>query len=238
MDATALRWILAVIGVVVILGVYLFSVYQSRVRRNAAIRTFTQDELESGVIEDESLRDELSHISSMLDEEVKHEDIEKIKITPEQETRVEVSAPKQPNPVLPSDLLQIAKENRVAHVLKPDDAHLLTGEEVKNALQHAQLDLQDDGLVRSEIEAIGDFVLANLSQDGSLSELDNPQFTTAGLVCYFDYTQCQQALGCYELMLKKIDELVRVLDLKVYDEDLQLLTLQHVTDTRSRISSK
>ena len=37
MDATALRWILAIIGVLVIAGVYLFTIYQNRLRRNAAI---------------------------------------------------------------------------------------------------------------------------------------------------------------------------------------------------------
>jgi FtsZ-interacting cell division protein ZipA len=237
MDATSLRWILAIIGVVVILGVYLFSIYQNKLRRNAAIKTFTQDELESGVIEDETLRAELSHINTLLDQEVDEEDIEDINITPELDTVVIAKESTRPALMLPSGLLDIARNNRVAHVLKPDDDHLLTSAELISAFQHVQLDLQDDGLVKSKQEESADFVLASLSDDGSLTDLNNPQYTTPGLVCYFDISNCELPMSCYELMLKKIDELVRVLNLKVYDEDLHLLTLQHVTDTRSRINS-
>ena len=57
------------------------------------------------------------------------------------------------------------------------------------------------------------------------------------MVCFFDCSCYEQPKGCYELMLKKVDELVRILDLKVYDENLQLLTLQHVTDTRKRLDA-
>ena len=39
-------------------------------------------------------------------------------------------------------------------------------------------------------------------------------------------------------MLKKIDELVRLLEIKVYDESLLLLTLKHVTDTRQRLATE
>lgn len=237
MDATSLRWILGIIGVVVILGVYLFSIYQNKIRRNASIKTFTQDELESGIIEDEVLRDELSHINSMLDLEVGEEDIDDINITAAPDTRVIAKETPRPELMLPSGLLDIARNNRVVHVLKPDDDHLLTSAELISAFQHVQLDLQDDGLVRSEIEDSADFVLASLCDDGSLADINNPQYSTPGLVCYFDISNCKRPMSCYEFMLKKIDELVRVLNLKVYDEDLQLLTLQHVTDTRSRINS-
>ncbi len=237
MDATALRWILVIIGVVVILAVYLFSIYQNKLRRNAAIKTFTQDELESGVIEDETLRDELSHINTMLDQEVDEEDIASIKITPAVDTRVVIEKPARPELTLPFKLLDLPKAERVAHVLKPDDDHLLTSTELLSALKHAQLKVEEDGLIRVFSDELNGIVIASLTEDGSLSDVENPQFTTPGLACYFSISQSSNPLGCYEFMLKKIDELVRVLDLKVYDEDLHLLTLQHVTDTRRKIKS-
>jgi FtsZ-interacting cell division protein ZipA len=236
MDATALRWILFIIGVVVILAVYLFSIYQSKLRRNAAIKTFTQEELENDDIVDESLRDELSHINTMLDQEVDEEDIADIKITPTVESRVAPEAPVRPVMTLPYRLLDIPMTDRVAHILKPSDDHLLTGAELISAFEHVKFELQADGGVKAVNDENCDFILASLTQEGSLNGLSDPQYSTSGLVCYFDIRKCQHAMGCYELMLKKIDELVRVLDLKVYDEDLQLLTLKHVTDTRSRIN--
>lgn len=238
MDATSLRWILAIIGVVVIFGVYLFSIYQSKLRRNAAIKTFTQDELESGIIEDEMLRNELSHINTMLDQEVAKKDIEDIKITPTVDAQVVVEEPPAPPLMLPSGLLDIARDNRVVHVLTPDDGHLLTSDELISAIQHVQLNLQQDGLVKSGIEDNAEFVCASLTDDGSLASMNDAQYSTPGLVCYFDILNCKQPMACYEFMLKKIDELVRVLNLKVYDEDFQLLTLQHVTDTRNRINAQ
>jgi FtsZ-interacting cell division protein ZipA len=238
MDATSLRWILGIIGVLVILGVYLLSIYQSKLRRNAAIKTFTQDELESGVIEDEKLRDELSHINTMLDQEVTEEDVEDIKITPTLDTGVAVEEMPRPVLILPSALLDIARDDRVVHVLKPDDDHLLTSEELISAMQHVEVDLKEDGLVKSEIDADADFILASLTEDGSLASMNDAQFSIPGLVCYFDIAHCEQPMGCYEFMLKKIDELVRVLNLKVYDEDMHLLTLQHVTEIRARITNQ
>lgn len=236
MDATALRWILAVIGVVVILGVYLFSMYQGKLRRNAAIRTFTQEELESGVIEDEVLRDELSHINTMLDQEVDEQDLADIKIAPSQDARIKPKENIQEPLELPALLFKIRSEHRVVHILKPEDGRVLTSEELNSAFVHAQMELQDDGMVKPEADQYADFAVASLDKNGSLADLNDAAFCTHGLVCFFDYTRCESPIGCYELMLKKIDELVRILDLKVYDEALQLLTLQHVTDTRSRIN--
>jgi FtsZ-interacting cell division protein ZipA len=238
MDATSLRWILVIIGVVVILGVYLFSIYQSKLRRNAAIKTFTQDEMESGVIEDDALRDELSHINTMLDQEIAEDDIEDILIKTTDDAQIAVEEePPRPPLMLPSGLLDIARNNRVVHVLKPDDDHLLTSDELISAMQHVQFILQEDGMMKAEFEDSADFLLASLTDDGSLAKINDAQYSTPGLVCYFDMASCKQPMACYEFMLKKIDELVRELNLKVYDEDLQLLTLQHVTDTRRQINS-
>ena len=237
MDATALRWILVIIGVVVILAVYLFSIYQNKLRRNAAIKTFTQDELETGEIVDESLREELSHINTMLDQEVDAEDIANIRITAAQEKRVVVDEPAPQQMTLPFRLLDLPKSDRVVHVLKPEDNHLLTSTELLSALRHVQMEVGEDGLAHLQTDDMSEFVMASLTEEGSLSQLQDSQFTTFGLVCYFGISQCKNPVGCYEVMLKKIDELVRVLDLKVYDEDLQLLTLKHVTDTRSRFKS-
>lgn len=237
MDATALRWILVIIGVVVILGVYLFSIYQSKLRRNAAIKTFTQDELETGIIVDEALRDELSHINTMLDQEVTEEDMVDIKMTPALDSQIHVEEPSTPELMLPSRLLDISRKDRVVHVLKPDDGHLLTSAELVSAFQQVRLVIQSDGLLKAENVENADFVVASLSADGTLVGMNDAKYSTPGLVCFFDITCCAKPMACYEFMLKKIDELVRVLNLKVYDEDLNLLTLQHVTDTRSRINS-
>ena len=52
MDASALRWVLAIIGIVLLLGIYLYGLHQSRLRKRAAVDTFTREEIDSAFIEE------------------------------------------------------------------------------------------------------------------------------------------------------------------------------------------
>ena len=149
MDATALRWVLGIIGVLCIVGVYLYSLYQNRLRRQASIKTFTHDEIESGFIEDEELRQELSHINAMLDADLSAEDVSDIKINPaldkDKEPEPEnISAP-EPGWALPHEVCELMPDHRIAHVLRTADQHLLTGQQINQAMIHAGFSLNDKG---------------------------------------------------------------------------------------------
>lgn len=235
MDASALRWVLAIIGVVVIVGIYLYSIYHERLRRRGAASTLTREELEAAIIEDESLRKELSSINSMLDRELNSDEINDIKINPGLEAETRKTQAQQPVKELPACVQEINSKDLVAHVLMPDDGRLLTGEELLNAFVHTGFQLNDDGFFHLLEPQPAEFKLCNLTKTGSLKQVDQADFSTPGMVIYFDMSGCGQAQGCYELMLKKIDELVRILDVKVYSHDFQLLTIQHVSDIRAII---
>ena len=235
MDATALRWVLAIIGIIVIGGVYLYTVYQNKLRQRAAVKTLTQKELESGQIEDELLSQELSSISNMLDQDIVQKDITDIKINPALDANISTSQKVKQAIHLPHIMYQIDQSNLIAHVLKHADDRVLTGQEIANAFKHTGLYIDDEGFARPEDTSGALFKLANMTASGSFKDLQDPQFYTYGMVCFFDCSCYEKPQSCYEVMLKKVDELVRMMDLKVYDEDLQLLTLQHVTNTRNRL---
>lgn len=242
MDATALRWVLAIIGVIIIVGVYLYTLYQNKLRRRAAIKTFTDEELEheSGYIEDETLRKELSSINTMLDQdvldnEILDKEISKIKIHPGPDSGNNIIVDKKSDIHLPQSLHEIPSENLVAHVLKHTDGRVLTGAELNNAFEHVGLEQNGEGFFELKEKSASGLKFMDITASGSFTEINDAQFSTYGLVCYFDLELCEQPEVCYELMLKKIDELVRILDLKVYKENLQLLTLQHVTEMRKRL---
>ncbi len=244
MDATALRWVLAIIGIVTIAGVYLYSKYQKQLRHRAAIKTLSQDEVESGVIEDEHLSRELSSIHSMLDDNLADHDIQQIKINPALDSADKVSSHdnneanknnKKTSHQLAQEITAIGTENLVAHVLKHADDQLITGAELLNAFKHLGLEINEQGYGEFEQNPIAQYRLAALSENGSFDNISDPQFNTVGVVCFFDLSQVELPLTCYELMLKKIDELVRLLHLKVYNQDLRLMTLQHVTDMREKL---
>ena len=241
MDATTLRWVLGIIGVLCIVGVYLYSLYQNRLRRQASLKTFTHDEIESGFIEDEDLRHELSSINAMLDADVNAEDVSDLKINPaldkEKEPELEIDTSNDHSWALPIEVCELMPDHRIAHVLRTADQHLLTGQEINQAMIHAGFSLNDKGHFRLQDEPQADFKLLNLTSFGSFEDLSE-QAMSQGLVCCINLEKCEFPLDCYELLLKKVDELVRLLDLKVYDQNDELLTLQHVTDIRKKLIDK
>ena len=236
MDATALRWVLGIIGVLFIAGIYLFSLYQSKQRRKASVDTFTREEMESGFIEDEALRKELSNINSMLDEDINDSEISKIKINPglEADSKKDYSMGNEIE--LPKIVCDLLPDHRIAHVLKPLDGRLLTAQEIRNALTHTGFTLNADNRYSLEDNPDAQFQILNLTAAGSFQGIDQEQFSTQGLVCCINLSECSKPLGCYEILLKKVDELVRILNLKVYSHELDLLTLQHVTEIRNKLS--
>ena len=78
------------------------------------------------------------------------------------------------------------------------------------------------------------FRIASLTAPGDFSELENLA-STLGLNCYIDLDDCENPQQAYETLLKKIDELVRILNLKVFKPNQELLTISDVTDTRKSL---
>jgi len=241
MDATALRWVMGIIGVVCLLGIYLYSLYQNKLRRQAAVKTFTHEDMESGFIEDEALRQELSSINAMLDDEVDVSHISDIKINSEintneaQDEQAQEEADLEVEWVLPREVCELLPDYRVVHVLKSSDNRLLTAEEITHAMAHTGFVLNEQFRYLPEDYPQAQFQLLNLTASGSFQALDQPSDNAQGIVCCINLKECNLPAECYELMLKKIDELVRILDLKVYSHEQELLTLQHVTDVRKKL---
>ncbi len=238
MDATALRWVLGIIGVLCIVGVYLYSLYQNRLRRQASTKSFTHDELESGFIEDEALREELSNINAMLDADVNARDVSGIHINPalDKEPAAPTEQNQQPAWALPQAVCNLIPDHRIAHILRTANMQLLSVQAIAEAMQEAGFSLDEAGFFCLQQPPKVEFKLLNLSESGSFTEL-SLQDVSQGLVCCINLEKCQFPLDCYETMLKKVDELVRILDLKVYDHNHELLTLQHVTDIRKKLIS-
>ncbi len=249
MDATTLRWILAIIGVVVIGGLYGYSLWQERRRRHTPIRNLTREELEAGFIEDEALREELASLGSPGAEEAEAVEVDEIRIQPgkEQDARVD-EIPASPAIEAVSEAVgessppasqSLIGEHCVAHILKHREGRPLSGDAILLACERCGLSLdRDHFFAPADSGKTPPYRCANLSQSGSFASIHEAAFKTPGLLCWFDPEQQSDPLRSYEQMLKGIDELVRELDLKVYNQDLELLTLQHVTDIRRRLQGE
>ncbi len=235
MDASSLRWVLTIIGLVLLVGIYLYGVQQNRLRKRAARDTFTRDEIDSAFIEDEQLRQELDNLDTIVSDEGNTAELEPIHINPALEANM--------TPEVPTVELYVAEavsavdtDNLISHLLMHPDQRLITGEELFSACQHTGLAINEEGLLEYDGEDLC-MRFASLSAPGHFSDFEKLTFTTLGLNCFFDLEACEDPYKEYEIMLKKIDELVRLQNVRVYQSNRQLLTISDVTELRKKLSA-
>jgi FtsZ-interacting cell division protein ZipA len=237
MDASALRWVLATVGIVLLVGIYLFSVHQSRLRKRVAMETFAREEIDSAFIEDEQLREELDNLNQIMDETNTHEDFEAIKINPALEADFAPGNHPAADLYVAEAVSAIDEENLISYLLKHTDHRLITGEEIESAAKHTGFEVNDSGYLEIRQQDELCFSMASLSAPGNFYEMDQLDFGTLGLQCFIDLESNTNPKQSYEVMLKKIDELVRLLNVKVFQSNNELLTISHVSGVRKKLES-
>ena len=237
MDASALRWTLAIIGIVLLVGIYLYGLQQNRLRKRAARDTFTREEIDSAFIEDQQLREELDNIGEIISTDSEKINLGEININPALEADLS-PVKSEPAPLFIADAIaEIDPDKLISHLLMHLDYRLLTGDEIHSVLSYTGIEINAVGLLEYHDSGRHCFTIANLSEPGHFSDLDSAEFTALGLNCFINLETDDNALKNYETMLKKIDELVRLLNFKVYQSNRQLLTISDVTDIRKKLSS-
>ena len=238
MDAATFRWVLVIIALLIALGIYFYGQHQSRLRRRSAIDTFTREEIDSAFVEDEQLRTELNDLNQLLPENEAEEILDDILIDSPLEAQKTPFA--LPDPEIHVHRL-VAKRDAASLInyhLRHEDFRLITGEEAQAAVQQAGLKTDAEGLLEyRQADDTGDiaFRIASLSAPGDFSNVADLGFSTLGLNCFIDLDDCENPQLAYEALLKKVDELVRFLNLKVYKADQELLTISDVTETRKSL---
>ena len=235
MDATTFRWVLIVIAVLLGIAIYLYGIHQSRLRKRDAIETFTREEIDSAFIEDEQLREELNGLNQILQDEDSDEELDRIQINPAKESQAAPYALPDPDIFLPPDL-ELKQDQVISYFLRHDDFRLITGEEAYAAVQHAGLESGADGYLEYRQENGVMFRIASLTEPGHFHEIAQLDFSTLGFNCFIELDDCDNPRQAYEAMLKKIDELVRLLNVKVYKPSQELLTISDVTEIRDRLA--
>jgi FtsZ-interacting cell division protein ZipA len=239
MDATTLRIALAVIGVLILVGIYLYSSYQSRMRQRSAVETFTREEIDSAFIEDEQLRDELDHINVILNQQNDDEqlDLSELKVSPALKADLKSSDLPDIDLYLPDDLTQLDENKLINYFLKHTDHRFISSDEIEEAIKQFDLILDEEGCLCFQKNGDRVFRISNLSRPGDFSNLGNIDFACLGFNCFIRLDEDGNHRHNYEVMLKKIDELVRLMGLKVYLDNRQLLTLKDITDAREKLDA-
>jgi len=236
MDAGAFRWVLVAIAVVLALAIYLFGQHQARLRKRSAIETFTREEVDSAFVEDEQLRFEMNDLNKILEDNEVEEVLDEIQINPGIEVEKTPVASPDPEIYIPPDLADKDEERLISHHLRHSDYRLIIGEEAESAAQHVGLELNAEGLLEYYEEGELTFQIASLSEPGNFFDIEELDFVTLGFNCYIDLDSCETPSLAYESMLKKIDELVRMLNVKVFKPNTELLTISDVTEIREKLA--
>jgi FtsZ-interacting cell division protein ZipA len=237
MDASELRWTLAIIGIVLLVGIYLHGLHQNRLRKRIAMETLTREEVDSAFIEDEELRSELDNLNQIMTETDELESYESIQINPAIEADLTPFNLPPPEWFVADIVASVATDQWVGYLLYHADYHLMTSEAVESAFRLAGLIANNAGYMEYRHEDDLSFMITNLSAPGHFIDIVNPEFSTQGFNCFIDLQSNSNPSASYEIMLKKIDELVRLLNVKVYQPNHDLLTISDVTQTRSKLDS-
>ena len=241
MDAATFRWALVIIALLIALAIYFYGQHQSKLRRRSAIDTFTREEIDSAFGEDEQLRTELNNLNQILRDNELEENLDDIQINPAVETQKTPYV--LPDPEVHVHRLIASRDSvrLINYHLRHSDFRLITGEEASAAVQQVGLELNAQGLLEyceaDDSGAVAEvaFRIASLTAPGDFLRVEDLDFSTLGLNCYIDLDDCENPQRAYEALLKKIDQLVRILNLKVFKPSQELLTISDVTATRKSL---
>ncbi|MCP4332078.1 MAG: hypothetical protein GY785_05440 [Gammaproteobacteria bacterium] len=235
MDASTFRWVLVIIALLLALAIFFYGQHQSRLRRRSAIDNFTREEIDSAFIEDEQLRSDLDNLNQILRDNEAEEDLDDILINPGQDAQKTPFSLPDPQLHVHQAIAQREPQHLINYHLRHADFRLITGEEAAAAIEQTAFELNADGLL--EFRESGDiaFQMASLSAPGDFTGFKDLDFSTLGFNCFIDLEACENSSLAYETLLRKIDELVRLLNVKVYKSSQDLLTISDVTEIRKSL---
>jgi len=144
-----------------------------------------------------------------------------------------------PDPKLffPEAVTALDEDKIIRYLLRHENFRLITAEEIETLIQHTGLTINTVGFLECALDSGSAFQVASLSAPGDFSEADKLNFSTLGLTCFIDLENTESPLQAYEMLLKKIDEMVRLLNVKVYRSSDELLTISDVTRVRKELAA-
>ncbi len=226
MDPEQLRWTLLLIGTVLIVAVYMFGRHQSKLRNRAAIKTYTQEELEDPYIDDDTLRRELEHIGGVISADDEKSVYQEININPGIEAEYTEDINEQ----------AFIKENcdtdkhLVSYLLKKPSGSLLIKSSVHKVLMSNNF-LTDNNANYLYFDSKQELFSVALKASTTTSK------THLTAICFImdRVIHRKNANQSYEVMLQVIDKLTRELGVKVYNQNQSLLSIEDVTLIRQKL---
>lgn len=225
MDSEQLRWTLLLIGTVLIVAVYIFGRHQSKLRNRAAIKTYTQEELEDPYIDDDTLRRELEHIDDVISDD-EQSAYEEININPGIEAEYTNDIEEQ------SFIKQNCETEKhlVSYLLKKTDGVQLLKSSVHTVL------IDNGFMTKNNSNYLYFDSKQELFSVALKPSIKSPN-THLSTICFImdRIIHNKNANKSYEIMLRVIDKLTRELGVKVYNQNQSLLSIEDITLIRKKL---
>ncbi len=214
MSETELRWILLVIGALILGGIYYFG------RRSESADSSPTDAAEDM---DESMAEELERLGKL--------------ISADRKTSIEATASiEQPSAGVEDRALPQQPERIVSLFLKAKSDGVLRGHEITAAAEKVGLEYGDMQIYHRMHETDGKrvavFSLANMMNPGSFDLGQIMELSTRGLCLFMPLPNTMGALDAWDAMLATGQRLADILNTELVDETQSTLSRQRMMSIR------
>ncbi len=235
MEESSLRWVLLVVGIVILAAIYLFDVLQKRSRRDEADsdRFFTEEKIEPSLIQtiddtatDQALAEEIP--AGVFDND--REGMESITAKASLDSQAEDLA---------VPVAEQASVIQLAVLAKQGEA--MSGVDLVTAFTEVELEFGDMGIFHcyKRLDGVENqlFHVANLLEPGTFPVGSMSDFQSTGIILFFQVSDLIDPHEAFDSMLNTARELSQRFSARLVDETMEELSLDKIADIQTRLGS-
>jgi cell division protein ZipA len=235
MEESSLRWVLLVVGIVILAAIYLFDVLQKRSRRDEADsdRFFTEEKIEPSLIQtiddtatDQALAEEIP--AGVFDND--REGMESITAKASLDSQAEDLA---------VPVAEQASVIQLAVLAKQGEA--MSGVDLVTAFTEVELEFGDMGIFHcyKRLDGVENqlFHVANLLEPGTFPVGSMSDFQSTGSILFFQVSDLIDPHEAFDSMLNTARELSQRFSARLVDETMEELSLDKIADIQTRLGS-
>tara|TARA_R110002111_G_scaffold77334_3_gene122854 strand:- start:62354 stop:63061 length:708 start_codon:yes stop_codon:yes gene_type:complete len=235
MEESSLRWVLLVVGIVILAAIYLFDVLQKRSRRDEADsdRFFTEEKIEPSLIQtiddtatDQALAEEIP--AGVFDND--REGMESVTAKASLDSQAEDLA---------VPVAEQASVIQLAVLAKQGEA--MSGVDLVTAFTEVELEFGDMGIFHcyKRLDGVENqlFHVANLLEPGTFPVGSMSDFQSTGIILFFQVSDLIDPHEAFDSMLNTARELSQRFSARLVDETMEELSLDKIADIQTRLGS-
>jgi cell division protein ZipA len=235
MEESSLRWVLLVVGIVILAAIYLFDVLQKRSRRDEADsdRFFTEEKIEPSLIQT---------IDDTATEEALAEEIPAGVFDNDREGMESVTAKASLDSQAEDLAVPVAEQASVIQLaVLAKQGEAMSGGDLVTAFTEVELEFGDMGIFHcyKRLDGVENqlFHVANLLEPGTFPVGSMSDFQSTGIILFFQVSDLIDPHEAFDSMLNTARELSQRFSARLVDETMEELSLDKIADIQTRLGS-